>query len=151
MKAVFGGTIAVVLLGIYLHLLRVAYLIVDCASKAGCNTNTASNFNDVMAQTLNIIAGLVSALVIAELTVTQPGEPPMARVLAANATPSSRTILRVVTIAYVLVWLIAGLVAFIQGMNHPKELPALTSVGQAWLGLAVASAYAYFGIKPQQN
>jgi hypothetical protein len=28
------------------------------------------------------------------------------------------------------------------------ELPLLTSLGRAWLGLAVASAYAYFGIKP---
>jgi hypothetical protein len=29
-----------------------------------------------------------------------------------------------------------------------SELAPLASLGQAWLGLAVASAYAYFGIKP---
>jgi hypothetical protein len=102
-----------------------------------------------MVQTLNVIAGLVSALVIAELAVTQPGEAPMARVLADGASQPSKTILKTVTIAYVLVWLIAGLVAFMKGIYYPKALPALTSVGQAWLGLAVASAYAYFGIKPQ--
>jgi hypothetical protein len=149
MKTLFGGAIAVILLGIYLHLLRVAYLIVDCAGNTGCTTNTASSFNDVMVQTLNVIAGLVSALVIAELAVTQPGEAPMARVLTDGATQPSKTILKVVTIAYVVVWLIAGLVAFVKGMYDPKALPALTSVGQSWLGLAVASAYAYFGIKPQ--
>jgi hypothetical protein len=33
-------------------------------------------------------------------------------------------------------------------MNHPSVLPALTAVGQSWLGLAVASAYAYFGLTP---
>lgn len=51
------------------------------------------------------------------------------------------------TIVYVLVWLIAGLVAFMKGMYHPQALPALTNVGQAWLGLAVAAAYAYFGLE----
>ena len=111
-KTIFGGTIAVVLLGIYVHLLRVAYLIVDCASNTECTTHRVSDFNEVMAQTLNVIVGLVSALVIAELAVTKPGEVPVAR-------------------------------------NHPDVLPPLTSVGQAWLGLAVASAYAYFGIKPE--
>lgn len=149
MNATFGGTIAVVLLGIYVHLLRVAYLIVDCVSTTGCTTATVNDFNDVMSQTLNVIAGLVSALVIAELAITQPGQAPVARVLADDASPRARTILKAVTVAYVLVWLIAGLVAFIKGMYHPKALPALTSVGQAWLGLAVAAAYAYFGIKPK--
>ena len=149
MKAIFGGVIAAVLLGIYVHLIRVAYLIVDCASQPGCTSKTPGDFNDVMAQTLTVIGGLVSALVIAELAVTKPGEAPVSRVLAANATPMSKSVLKAVTILYVLVWLIAGLVAFMKGMYHPKVLPPLTSVGQSWLGLAVAAAYAYFGIKPK--
>lgn len=149
MKAIFGGAVSVVLLGIYVHLIRVAYLIVDCASKSGCTAHTVNDFNDVMAQTLNVIAGLVSALVISELAVTKPGEAPVARILSENATPLSKSILKAVTAAYVLVWLVAGLAAFMKGMYHPKVLPALTSVGQAWLGLAVASAYAYFGLKPK--
>ncbi len=149
MKAIFGGVIAVVLLGIYVHLLRVAYLIVDCVSQSGCTARTAADFNDVMAQTLAVVGGLVSALVIAELAITKPGEPPVARVLAQDASPASKTVLKVVTVAYVLVWLFTGLAAFLKGMYHPKVLPPFTSVGQSWLGLAVAAAYAYFGLKPE--
>lgn len=149
MKAIFGGAIAVVLLGIYVHLLRVAYLIVDCVSTTGCTTSSAADFNDVMAQSLNVIAGLVSALVIAELAITEPGKAPVARALSDDASPMTKSILKAVTISYVLVWLVAGLFAFMKGMYHPKALPPLTSVGQSWLGLAVAAAYAYFGLKPR--
>lgn len=149
MKAIFGGTIAVVLLGIYVHLLRVAYLIVGCASQAGCTTMKPSDFNDVMAQTLAVVGGLVSALVIAELAITKPGEPPLARVLAADASDASKAVLKWVTVAYVLVWLVAGLAAFLKSMYHPDVLPAFTSLGQSWLGLSVAAAYAYFGLKPK--
>ena len=149
MKAVFGGVIAVVLLGIYVHLLRVAYLIVDCASQMECTTRTPADFNDVMAQTLTVIGGLVSALVIAELAITKTGEAPAARMLSDDSSTRSKSVLKAVTLVYILVWLIAGLVAFMKGMYHPKVLPPLTSVGQSWLGLAVASAYAYFGIKPK--
>jgi hypothetical protein len=148
-NTIFGGTIAVILLGIYVHLLRVAYLIVDCATQAGCTDRTPADFNDVMAQTLTVIGGLVSALVIAELAITKPGEVPVARVLSRTASPVSRTVLKAVTVVYVLVWLVAGLAAFMKGMYYPNVLPPLTSVGQSWLGLAVASAYAYFGLQPE--
>lgn len=149
MKAIFGGTIAVVLLGVYVHLLGVAYLIIDCANQAGCTSRTPADFNEVMAQTLSIIGGLVSALVIAEMAVTKTGEAPAARMLADDASARSKNILKVVTMVYILVWLVAGLVAFMKGMYNPAVLPPLTSVGQSWLGLAVAAAYAYFGLKPK--
>ena len=146
MQAIFGGAIAVVLLAIYLQLIRVAYLVVDCATTAGCTTYPAGYFNDSMAQALAIVGGLVSALVIAELAATKPGDAPAARALADDATARAKLILKLVSAVYILAWMGAGLVAFFVGLFHPKELPALTSLGQAWLGLAVASAYAYFGI-----
>ena len=149
MQAVFGGAIAAILLGIYLHLIRVAYLVVDCVSTSGCTKYATTYFNDGMAQTLAVVGGLVSALVIAELAVTKPGEAPAARALAEGASDKSKFILKVVTMVYILAWIIAGLVAFFVGLYHPKELPPITSLGQAWLGLAVASSYAYFGIKPK--
>jgi len=151
MRNAFGGAIAVVLLGIYVHLLRIAYQLVDkCGNQTGGCTpeQIAAGFNDVMSQALAVIGGLVSALVIAELAVTAPGQVPAARVLATDAPPLTRSIFKWVTIAYVFVWLLAGLAAFLKGMYHPKVLPAFTSLGQAWLGLAVAAAYAYFNLKP---
>lgn len=148
MQAIFGGTIAVILLGIYIHLIRVGWLVVDCLTTAGCRTYDAAHFNDGMAQVLAIVGGLVSALVIAELAVTRPGEAPGGRVLAEDATGRAKLILKAVSAVYVLVWIGAGLAAFFIGLYHPKVLPPITSLGQAWLGLAVASSYAYFGIKP---
>jgi hypothetical protein len=149
MQAAFGGLIAVILLGIYVHLIRVAYLVVDCVTTAGCTKYPATYFNEGMAQTLSTVGGLVSALVIAELAVTKPGEAPIAHILANDASDTSKSILRAVTASYVITWIAAGLFAFFVGLYHPKELPALTNLGQAWLGLAVAAAYAYFGIKPR--
>jgi hypothetical protein len=150
MKAFFGGAIAVVLLGIYVHLIRVAYLIVDCASQ-GCTSRIPQDFNDVMAQTLTVVGGLVSALIVTELAITQPGDAPLSRVLGANPRPLPKTILKAITVIYIFVWLVAGLVAFIEGMYNPNILPPLTSFGQSWLGLAVAAAYSYFGMQPGNN
>lgn len=149
MKAIFGGVIATVLLGIYIHLISLGYRVVDCVNTTGCTGYGLADFNGGMAQALSIIGGLVSALVIAELAATKRGEPPAARALAANATPRARAILRIVTLVYILVWIVAGLVAFFVGLYHPKDLPPITNLGQGWLGLAVASAYAYFGIDPK--
>jgi hypothetical protein len=148
-QATFGGAIAVILLGIYLHLVRVAYDVVSCATTAGCTTHPPGYFNDGMAQALAIVGGLVSALVIAELAATKPGEAPAARALADDASSKAKFILKIVSAVYVLAWMGAGLTAFFVGLYHPKELPPLTNLGQAWLGLAVASAYAYFGIEPR--
>ena len=78
MQGAFGGVIAVVLLGLYVYLIRFALLIVDCMNNIGCSSYTVSDFNDGMAQALSIIGGLVSALVIAELAITKPGEAPVA-------------------------------------------------------------------------
>ncbi|WP_028079605.1 hypothetical protein [Solimonas soli] len=149
MKAIFGGLIATILLGIYLHLIRVGYLVADCMATAGCTKYPVGYFNDGMAQALAVVGGLVSALVIAELAATKPGEAPAARALAAGATDRSKTLLKWVSAIYIVAWVVAGLSAFFVGLYHPKELPPITNLGQAWLGLAVASAYAYFGIDPK--
>lgn len=149
MQAAFGGFIAVILLSIYVHLIRLALLVVDCINTTGCSKYSVSYFNDGMAQALSFIGGLVSALVIAELAITKPGESPVARVLAQDASPLSVRVLKIVSTFYVLVWIVAGLWAFLVGLYHPKDLPTLTNLGQAWLGLAVSAAYAYFGLKPR--
>lgn len=148
MQAIFGGAIAVVLLGIYLRLIYVATLVVDCVTTPGCSQYPVAYFNPAMAQALSIVGGLVSALVIAELAVTQPGEAPGSRALSKDVSSRAKSAFKILTAIYVLAWLLAGLAAFWVGRYHPDTLPPLTNLGQAWLGLAVASAYAYFGVKP---
>lgn len=145
MRTIAGGAIAVVLLGIYAWLIVTAAGIALCTG-AGCTSPGA--FNPAMAQALAVITGLVSALVIAELAVTRAGEAPAMRLLRPDAGPRAKRLLRWVTAIYLLVWLVAGLAAFVIGLRHPDALPALTHVGQAWFGIAVAAAYAWLGLKP---
>lgn len=145
MRTVAGGVIAVVLLGIYAWLIVAAAGIALCRG-AGCAAPAA--FNGGMAQALAVITGLVSALVIAELAVAGAREVPAAHLLAPNAGPRAKALLRWVTAIYLLVWLVAGLAAFVIGLLRPDALPALTHVGQAWFGIAVAAAYAWLGLKP---
>jgi hypothetical protein len=141
MQLLFGGLISVLLLGVYVHLVRVAVKVV-------LSEYPPAYFNDGMAQALAIIGGLVSALVIAELAVAKPGEAPARRALAKDASTLAVNTVSIVATFYVLVWIGAGLTAFLVGLYHPKEVPQLTTLGQAWLGLAVSAAYAYFGLKP---
>lgn len=147
MRTIAGGVIAVVLLAVY------AWLIATAAHVAMCTGTTCApvgTFNGAMTQALSVTTGLVSALVIAELAVTKTGQPPASRLLAANAGAYAKNLLRWVSTIYLVVWLVAGLAAFIIGLERPDALPALTNAGQAWFGVAIAAAYAYLGIKPAQ-
>lgn len=148
MKHLFGGLIAVVLLGMYLHLMQIAIKVALCVSTAGCTTYPEGYFNPGMAQALSMIGGLVSALVIAVLAVTPSGQAPMARALAPDVSPWVLQTVKIVSAFYVLAWIGAGFAAFYISLYHPKALPELTTLGQNWLGLAVSAAYAYFGLKP---
>ncbi len=135
MQATFGGAIAVILLGIYLHLIRVAYLVVDCVTRAGCTSYPKGYFNDGMAQALAIVGGLVSALVIAELAATKPGDAPAARALADDASDRTKSILKIVSAVYVLAWMGTGLTAFfVACITRRNSLRSPTSArpGSAW-------------------
>jgi hypothetical protein len=148
MKMFFGALIAVILLGLYVYSVIYAIVVVNCVATPGCTTRTTADVTDGMVTALTLIGGLVSALVIAELAITKPGEAPVARVLDQNSSATTGKALKAVTLAYLLVWIAAGLAAFIVGyMQHPKVLQPLTDLGQSWLGLAVAAGYAYFGLR----
>lgn len=88
MRTIASGIIAVVLLGIYVWLIVLASRIVLCD---GVACPAPGSFNAVQAQALSVITGLLSALVIAELTMTEVGEAPAAHLLAANPTARRRT------------------------------------------------------------
>jgi hypothetical protein len=149
MQATFGGLIAIILLGIYVRLISVASQIVHCIDHPGCTAYTAASFNDQMAFALSTIGGLVSALVIAQLAITTPGTSPGANFLGAQPTPRAAVAVPLIAISYVLVWLAAGFWSFMITMYHPAALPPLTDLAHAWLGLAVAAGYSYFGLHRQ--
>src|SRR6266852_3000788 len=141
-KLTFGGVLVTILLGIYVYLVYVALSVV-------LGRFSRESFTPEMASTLSLISGLVSALVIAELAVTTPGEFPGARILGAKPTAGARHVVEWVVILYLAVWTVTGLAAFIWGfLRHQAVLSALTDMGQSWIGVAIAAGYSYFGIKP---
>lgn len=151
MRLALGALIAVILLGLYVYSVVFGVLVADCLAEK-CTTYSVDSFTEGMIQVLTMVGGLVSALVIAELAITRPGEQPMARALEPQPSAGKQTLVRVVTAIYLLVWVGAGLAAFVVGvMQHPKVLQPLTDFGQAWLGLAVAAAYAYLGVSPRKD
>ncbi|HEX5759365.1 MAG TPA: hypothetical protein VF121_09245 [Thermoanaerobaculia bacterium] len=149
-RVLFGGAVALILLALYVYLVFHGLLIVRCVTAGGdC---TAADFKQTMAAALAMIGGLVSALVIAELSVTEPGKTPAARVLSADSSTAAKSGLKVVAFVYLAVWLATGLAAFVfASLQHPETLQPLTDLGQSWLGLAVAAAYAYLGIDPSRR
>ncbi len=149
MKAAFGAIVSTVLLVIYVYLVWKAVDVVICSGSASCASPTPEDFNDRMASSMALIGGLVSALVIAELAATKPGEAPASRLLTAGQqTTFGRRSLKIVTGIYLGVWLLTGLTAFFYGyLSHPGVLPPLADLGQGWLGIAVGAGYAYFGIE----
>ena len=142
-KRLFGSAIALVLIVVY------AYLIVTAGRAAACTPQPACgpDFNDSMASAMALIGGLIAALVVAVLTETRPGEAPGRGVLRDTASERLVMITTIVTGGYLAVWIVTGLFAFLMGVKHPGAVPALDTLGQSWLGIAVAAGYSYFGIE----
>lgn len=146
MRLFFGSLIAVMLLVLYAYTVSKGVAVVGCVVAGTC---TAAAFTSGMSSTLSLTNGLVSALVIAELAVTEPGQPPVVRVLGETPSERARFWTKILTGLYLLVWLAAGLWAFVVGfLQHPEALQPVTDLGQAWLGLVIAAGYSYFGVRP---
>jgi hypothetical protein len=149
LRALFSTLIAVILLALYAAAVVFATSVARCLDTPGCLSLTAESFTTGFTLVLSTVGGLVSALVIAELAITAPGKAPAARLLPATPSPRMTSALRVNTAGYLLIRLAAGLGVFVSGaLLYPGKLQPLTDLGQAWLGLGVAAAYSYFGIKP---
>ena len=144
-KLVFGGIIAYVLLGFYVYCIVYAVLAANCLSSGGCQAYS-KDLNQDMQNILTVVGGLVSATVVGELALTKPGNAPGARLLSAKGTGKWASVL---TIFFMMVWLVCGIYSLVVGsLLHPEVVPALTTAGKSWLGLAVAAAYSYLGVNP---
>jgi hypothetical protein len=152
MRALFGGLIAVALLALYVYAIVTGIKVVDCVTTPNCTEHPLTSFTSGMTLVLTSVGGLVSALVISELSLTDPGGIPIGHALGSNVSGTIIKFVKVIAVLYVFVWLGAGLAAFVVGvMQHPTALQPLTDVGQAWLGLAAAAAYTYLGVKPRKD
>jgi hypothetical protein len=149
-KALFGSIVAAVLLALYAYSVQQAIDLALIVPKPG---ETLPELNPGVSRTLATVGGLVSALVIAELAITNPGQSIAARAIVrrpdgAQGESDTQKWLERLSAAYVLVWVLLGVAAFVVGeLWYPGKVAALTDFAQAWLGLAVAAGYSYFGIK----
>src|SRR5258707_617881 len=112
-KQAIGGTLAVILLGVYSGLIVYAVVIVF-----GAGGLTPGSFTAEMKWALTIISGLVAVLVITELAVTPPGDSPAVHMFApapaANQAPPG-AVAKWVNWIYLLIWVATGLTAFVAG------------------------------------
>ena len=144
-KLLFGTIIVLILLILYVYTLGWAI------NLALTGTNAVEELPEGVARTMATVGGLVSALVIAQLAVTDPKEP-----LKGPSSPqigflgqANEWIVPFTKVVYVLVWMMLGFAAFVVGeLWHPGKVSTLTTFAQAWLGLAVAAGYGFFGLEP---
>ncbi len=110
------------------------------------------------------VGALLSATVVAILAITPPGEHPASQLRGETWSDdldwsfgkgnkpkikpeTKQRVRKFVTVLYLSIWVILGALALIVGvMIRPGVVPVLTSAGNAWLGIAIASIYAYLGI-----
>lgn len=144
-KTIMGGLLACILLGIYAFLMWQA---ISPALEGDCDVVCqGKQFTDKMAAALLTIGTLVSGVIIAELAITRPSQTPGVRLLDSSPSPRALQVLKIVVYAYLAVWLICGLTAFLVGLLKDVHKPLLDA-GNAWLGLALSAGYAFFGINP---
>ena len=143
----FAGIIAFLLLGIYsFTVLGMIFKVVEW----GATTVPESGVNDGLSYVVTTIGGLISALVISQLTITKPGEAP--KISGSSADGQNTGAVTKLVFLYLAVWLLVGLLALVVGvLIYPDVNQTISDVGTNWLGLAVASVFAYFGLNPQDN
>ena len=146
-RDIVGAVIAYVLL--FLYAFSVGYMIlqvITCGRTAGCGP---PQFGKSLLYIVTTVGGLVSALVVARLAVASPG----GEIRIANASTESPNVFsNIIAWGYVTVWFIVGLGALIVGdLLFPDVSQTVADLGTAWLGLAVAATYAYFGIEPSNS
>ncbi len=74
---------------------------------------------------------------------TSPGR----TLAAAPAGSRAGKIADVVTNLYLLAWLICGIALVITWMRVPAVSASVAAAAKSWLGLAIAAAYAFLGLK----
>jgi hypothetical protein len=156
-SVIFGGVVAYMLLLLYGG--TVAYMtgavILNSRHEASKDKDGKAiaavkiEFKPGLVYVVTTIGGLVSALVVARLAITKPGENPATTLRMVDAGEGAKALSAWLTIAYLVGWLLTGLTALLVGiMFYPETNATLGEIGTTWLGLAVASGYAYFGLNP---
>lgn len=147
---IFGALLACALLAIYLGSILYMSLTLwqTCQGAVTPCAPGSIKLNDGFQFVFTTVGGLVAALVVAQLSVTRPGDAPSIGNFKAETDLGKRRTEQVVG-AYLLAWMLCGFIALVVGvMFYNKVNSTLSDAGTGWLGMAVSAAYAYFGINP---
>lgn len=143
-KLIIGGIIAYMLLMLYSGI--AAYIVkrvIECSYDQACS---GVELHSGMIYVLTTVGGLVSALVVSKMTITAPGSDPAVFRHLGEGQP---LIINYIVWCYLIIWTITGLVSLVIGVIiYPDVCKTLSDLGTTWLGIAVASGYAYFNIDP---
>ncbi len=94
------------------------------------------------------IGGLISAVVIATLGISEPGKAPVGTVKALSR-DYGQVLLSGITIVYMAVWLFLGSYVVYHGViRSPGASSTLHDIGISWFGILTGALYAYFGLNP---
>jgi hypothetical protein len=142
-KEILLGIIACMLLLIYSFTLgELIISVYNWDTEAG---EFVPNLNAVWV--ISLIGGIVSAVVIANLAMSDPGETPNSQVREMAAAYGKKLLNSIVWI-YIIVWLLIGAGTFYVGvLRCPDVSETLNEMGKSWLGILAGALYAWFGIK----
>ena len=144
-KLIIGGIIAYILLALYSGVtVYIIIKVLQCASRPDCTT---LNLHPGIIYVLTTVGGLVSALVVSRMTITAPGNDPA---VFMHFGEGQSPVVNFIVWCYLLIWTFTGLSTLIVGVIiYPDICKTLSDFGTTWLGLAVATGYAYFNIDPK--
>lgn len=144
-KVLFGTII------VYILLLFWAYSVMDAINLAMSDPKPGP-LDQGVSRTMATVGGLVSALVISQLAANETTEG--LKLLfhrglwIFGGKWTAERLVAWMKFIYVTIWIAVGVYAFVVGeLWYPNRVAALNDFAQAWLGLAVAAGYSYFGLK----
>lgn len=143
LRAAILALLTIALLALYVFLVwRVVHLALENLTVIPSRTS----------EILSTVQGLVSTLVVSVLAVSVPGKP-LNLDFMHDAGGEITTAAQWIAILYIFVWLITGAIAFFVGNIYlPTDIAdkykTLIDIGLSWFGIAIASAYAFLGIRP---
>jgi hypothetical protein len=144
-RLIIGGMIAYILLVLYSGIaVYIIIKVIECSKDLTCSR---LELQPGLIYVLTTVGGLVSALVVSRMTLTSPGSDPAVFTYFREGQP---IIVNIIVWCYLIIWTFTGLASLVVGVIiFPEICKTLSDIGTTWLGLAVASGYAYFNIDPK--
>lgn len=151
---ILGGSIALILLGLYVFTLgKMGFSVLEhCKGVETCEVDGYVGPSTLFNYIATTIGGLISALVIAHLGASRAGGNGDGLMLLTTEDGKLPRLMTILTIVYLVTWIVMGVFSlYVGALNHPDINPHVTDFGMIWLGLAVSAAYAYFQINQKPS